>query len=326
MQKKSLILIILLIITFFGFFTYAQVRDTDIVLSISPEYPSPNQDVNATLNSYVLDLNKANISWSVNSQELSIGIGKKSFSFRVGDNKSSIVLSVTIDTIDGQSILKTLTMKPAGVDMLWEAYDSYVPPFYKGKALVSSQGIFKVVAIPSLINQSGQVNINNLSYVWTKDGSVYSDSSGWGKNYLIFQNSYLDKGNSVSVKISDISGGANASGRITLRTVNPKVIFYENDPLLGTKWEIALNNGVTINPKGETLVAEPYFFSPNNIDSSKLSFDWSINGEKTETPNFKNVLSVKPEAGQSGNAIIKVIVNNTQTLFQSIEKQIQISF
>jgi len=326
MPKKYLILILILIVASAGLFANAQVRNADIVLNFSPQYPNPNQDVNAILSSHAINLDKANISWSVNNQEASVGIGKKSFSFKMGNLGSPTTLSATIETIDGQSILKTMTITPANVDMLWEAYDSYTPPFYKGKASVPSQGTFKVVAIPSLINQSGKVNINNLSYVWVKDGKTQSDSSGWGKNYLIFQNSYLDKENVAEVKVSDISGGTNASGKITLKTINPKILFYENDPSLGIKWETVLNNGFVINSDGKTLTVEPYFFSPKNINLPDLAFDWFLSGEKIQTPNPKNILSIKPEAGQSGSATIKVVINNINTLFQSMEKQIQVSF
>ncbi|HCY18136.1 MAG: hypothetical protein UR62_C0009G0007 [Candidatus Nomurabacteria bacterium GW2011_GWF2_35_12] len=326
MRKKYIILTLVLTTAFAGFFARAQVRDTDIVLSISPQYPSQNQSVNATLNSHSINLDKANIFWSVNDQETSGGIGKKSFSFKTEDTGSFTVLSVTIDTVDGQSISKTMTITPAELDMLWEAYDSYTPPFYKGKALVTSQGTLKIVAVPSIINQNGKVNINNLSYVWKKDSKTQSDSSGWGKNYFIFQNSYLDKGNIIEVKVSDISGGASTSGKITLNTTNPKILFYQNDPALGVKWERTLNNGFTINPNGETLTVEPYFFSPQNLNSADLVFDWSLNGEKIQTPSPKNILSIKPEAGQSGSATIKVVVNNIRTLFQSIEKQINVRF
>lgn len=309
-----------------GFFTNAQVRNTDVILSISPQFPSANEDVNASLNSYVTDLNKANITWSLNNQEESSGIGKKSFSFKTGEIGSSMNLSATINTIDGQSVSKTITIVVAGVDLLWEADDSYTPPFYRGKALVPSQGKFKIVAIPNIINQNGKVDANNLSYLWSKDGKTQTDSSGWGKSSLIFQNSYLDKINTVEVKVSDISGGTNTEKKIILNTTKPKILFYRNDPIFGTKWEEALIDGLTINPNGETITVEPYFFSPKNINSSNLIFNWSINGEKIQTPDFKNILSIIPEAGKSGSATIKVLINNTKTLFQEAEKQIQISF
>lgn len=326
MVKKYLVLIFILIYVFFGGFSYAQVRDTDIVLTITPEYPSPNQDVNATLSSYSVDLNKANITWLINNKTTSIGIGKKSFSFRNGTSRSPTTLSVTIDTIDGQNISKTMTLASTDIDMLWEAYDAYVPPFYKGKALVPSQGNFKIVAVPSLINQDEKVSMHNLSYTWKKDGKVQLDSSGWGKNYFIFQNSFLDKENTAEVKVSDISGNTNTYGKITLKTTNSKILLYKNNPSLGVKWETALSDGFTINQEGETFVAEPYFFSPKEIDSSALTFDWFLNKEKIETPYPKNILSIKPEAEQTGSAIIKIIVTNTKTLFQSATKQINLEF
>ena len=74
------------------------------------------------------------------------------------------------------------------------------------------------------------------------------------------------------------------------------------------------------------MVVEPYFFSPKNINASELTFDWSLNGEKIQTPSPKNILSIKPEAGQSGSATIKIDINNINTLFQSLSKQISVSF
>jgi hypothetical protein len=71
---------------------------------------------------------------------------------------------------------------------------------------------------------------------------------------------------------------------------------------------------------------EPYFFSPKDITSSNLSFEWFLNGTKIETPEPKNVLSIKPEAGKSGSANIKVAINNVKTLFQSLEKKLSVNF
>lgn len=323
---KNLILLSVFLFTFVGFFANAQIRNTDVILDISPQYPGPNQSITAILGSHVVNLNKSNITWFVDGQKIISGIGKKSFSFTTGSLGSNTELSVNIDTVDGQNISKRMNITVADIDMLWEAYDAYTPPFYKGKALEPSQGQVKVVAMPNLVNQSGKVNINNLSYSWKKDGNPQQNSSGWGKNYFIFRNSYLDRNNVVEVKVSDITGGTNTSGKITLTPIKPKILFYKNDPILGIKWEKTLGDDFTINPSGEIIVAEPFFFSPKNINSDELSFNWSINGSKIETPSPKNILAIKPDGEQTGNSIIKLLVENTETLFQSLTKQIQVSF
>lgn len=329
MIKKYSIPIILFFLGIFALslpLAYAQVRSTDIVLSISPQYPKPNQSVTATLGSYVTNLDRAHISWSTNNQEISGGLGRKTFQFSTENSGSPLKLTATINTVDGQNIQKTMTITPADMDILWEAHDSYIPPFYKGKTLSGSQGAFKMVAIPSLTNQGGRVNVNNLSYVWTRDGNIQPDSSGWGKSHFIFNNSYLDRGNTIGVKVTDITGSANASGSVNLTTVQPKIVLYSNDPLLGVRWERAVGNGFRINPDGETLVAEPYFFSPKNINSTNLSFSWFLNNRQTQTPGYKNIISVRPETGQSGNTIIKIMVENTKMLFQEAEKEINVAF
>lgn len=326
MKKGYLLLILMFVMLSFSAPLHAQVRNADVILNIFPQYPNPNQAVTATVSSYVIDLNKANITWSLGGGEASMGIGKKSFTFNSGDTGSPLNLSVSVDTVDGQNITKTITITPAGVDLLFEGSDSYVPPFYRGRALVPSQGSFKIVAMPSLSGQNGKINASNLSYAWIQDGDPQPDSSGWGKNYYVFQNSYLDKGNTVEVKVSDIAGGNNAYGKIELKTSTPKIIFYKTDSSLGTLWENALTDGYQVNSSGDMIAAEPYFFSPKDISSSDLSFVWSINGEKIDTPNPKNILAIKPEAGQSGSAFINLAINNVNTLFQSLQKQISVSF
>ena len=326
MQRKYLFLTLILILIFAGSFVHAQVREGDIVLNISPEHPDQGQNVTATLSSYSTNLDKAYISWSINGREMSRGIGKKVFLFTMEGLGVTINLNGTISTIDGQSINKTIIITPTSVDMLWEAYDSYAPPFYKGKTLAGGQGYFKVVAMPNLTSQGAKISASNLSYVWSKDGDIQNSVSGWGKNYFTFKNSYLDRGNTVEVEVSDILGGANTSGTVILQTVKPEIIFYKKDISLGTRWEQALNNGLQINENGETLVAEPYFFSPKSINSPNLTFIWSINGEQTQVPGPQNVLSIKPNSGQSGSAVIKLLVNNTKTLFQTAEKQISVEF
>ncbi|MFA6000454.1 MAG: hypothetical protein WC783_05810, partial [Candidatus Paceibacterota bacterium] len=287
MKGKTLLLYLFLVLSILlagTSISYAQVRDTDIALTLYPEDPKPSQDVTATLGSYSTDLNKAHISWSVNDQEKSQGIGKKSFSFLMENTNTPVSLSATINTFDGQSIKKTILITPTNLDILWEAVDVHMPPFYRGKSMVPSQGGFKVVAIPNMVNRAGRIGSSNLSYTWSKDGDVRTDSSGWGRDSYIFSHSYLDRTNTIGVKISDISGGLNTSQSIQLKTSNPEILFYKKDLTLGTLWENALSDGFRVGEEGETLVVEPLFFSPANINANELTFDWSINGDRISVP------------------------------------------
>ncbi|MEK7459708.1 MAG: hypothetical protein AAB636_01425 [Patescibacteria group bacterium] len=330
MRKINLILILILslisVFTLSPFYTFAQVQDTDVTLSISPEYPSAKENVTASLSSYVIDLNKANISWSLNNEEIGRGIGKKTISFTINDLGLETILNVNIETTNRQSIDKTIIIPSGNIDMLWEATDSYVPPFYRGKALVAREGKFKIVAIPSIISQSGQINPNNLSYAWKKDNNGQTNSSGWGKSSFSFKNSYLDIINKIEVTVSDISGNTKLAGSINLQTTQPKILFYKKDPLLGVQNQNALNNDFTVGTNGETIIAIPYFFSPKNLSSSNLTWNWEVGNSKINTPTPKNEIRVKGEEGKGGRTKIKIVVSNIKTLFQEAVKEIIVSF
>lgn len=328
----SVLIKFILFIFVFGFFIsipikmFAQVQNSDVSINITPENPAPGESVTVTLRSYVISLDKAYISWSVDGIQNISGIGKSSFSFTMKDVNSTMEIGVTINTIDGKSLNKTLSVSPSNIDILWEAVDSYAPPFYRGKTLVGTEGSFKVVAIPNINTISGKVNPNHMSYTWEQDDNIRQSASGFGKSYLIFQNHYLEKENEIKVKVSDINGKIKSEGRITLQTYTPKILFYKKDPSLGIQMNKTTTDGYTVNKEGETLVAVPYFFSPKNLESSILSFSWYLGGEKIKTPSIKNEISVKPTEGKSGSSRIRLFISNTRTLFQEGEKEILVNF
>lgn len=328
-MKVSILKLLILILGIFvvaPFIAFAQVQSTDVTLSVTPKFPAPGGKVTATLSSYVTSLDRANMTWFVNGENMLSGIGKKSFSFTLGTIGSNTTLRVDIQTIDRQSLTKTVNLSATEIDMLWEATDSYVPPFYKGKALVSREGYFKVVAIPNISSAGGTINPVNLSYTWEKDDKGQPDMSGWGKNYFIFKNSYIDTSNEILVKVSDVFGNINTGNKINVQGKEPKIVFYKKDVLLGTDLNKSLANGYFLEKKGDALTAVPYFFSPKEINSENLIFNWKINGNSAPTPLIKNELRVVGEPGKTGQALIEVEVINSNTLFQSLTKKLNVIF
>jgi hypothetical protein len=321
-SKKILILFSTLTLVFFAFLAHAQTQTNDIVLTINPQYPKADANVTASLSSYSTDLDKANISWTLNGQLALQAVGQKNFSFTVGDAGTQTILAVQIQASDGSFINKDITITPADIDMLWEAEDAYTPPFYEGKTIAPSEGMIKVVTLPASNTGNGE----NYVYNWKQDGNAEADSSGYGKNSYSFKNSYLEPSNTVEATVSDLYGNSIGDGQITITPGTPKILFYEKDPTLGTEWQQALADGFTINPNGETLVAEPYFFTPKDLTSSNLQFTWSLGGSPINTPTVPNELSIKPASGQSGSSTIELSINNIKTLFLSMDKTLNVNF
>ena len=178
---KITILFSIFIYIFFAFSAYAQVQSGDVVLTINPQYPKANEEVIASVSTFSTDLNKAKISWKLNCQIAIEAVGKKDFSFTTTSTGLQTVLEVEIQTSDGSFINKKIIITPTDIDMLWEAPDSYTPPFYKGKALNTREGTLKIVALTNSSNSAG------LSYNWKLDDVNKPDSSGYKKNYYIFR-------------------------------------------------------------------------------------------------------------------------------------------
>jgi len=305
---------------FFAFSIYAQVQSGDIAIDINPKYPKANEEVRASVSTFSTDLNKAKISWKLNGQLAIEAVGGKDFSFTTADQGLQTTLEVEIQTSDGSFVNKKIIITPTDIDLLWEAVDSYVPPFYKGKALNTKEGTIKVVALTDSRNSGG------LSYNWKLDDINKPDSSGYKKNYYIFKNSFLDKENAIEVTTSNLGDKNTGQGKILIKPVDPKIVFYKKDQILGSIYEKAIDNNFKINPNGEIFIVEPYFFSPKNLNSPDLEFKWSLGGIDTNTPSIKNEIGLKPEEGQTGESSIKIKINNIKKMFLSLEKEINVNF
>jgi len=324
MLRRFLILIIVFI-SFLGTSAFAQVHNSDITLIVTPDNPKANENVRATVSSYIINAKSAYFSWKVDDEIKSAGIGKDSFSFTLGSLNSQTTLSVTVDTTEGSSYNQSMTFYGAQVDMLWEAVDSYAPPFYKGKTLVAKEGEFKVVAMPSIYSQNQKINPNTLSYTWTKDGNGQQLASGFGKSSFVYKNSFIENANKIEVEVSNINKNITVESNIILAPFNPKVLFYKKD-VFGLRTEKALDNSFFITKEGENVGVAPYFFSPKNINSADLKIDWYLNNAPVKGSISKTELSVKPEIDKSGTAVMKVIISNLKTLFQESEKNINVNF
>src|SRR3989344_8042891 len=161
--------------------TVSAISPSAINVSIAPQNPAPNENVTITLSSFAANLDIVTISWIVNGKTALSGIGIKSFSTTVGGVGTEVRVAAKIMLPDGQ-IDKNIILRPSVLALLWQANDSYVPPFYKGKALPSSGTEIKVVAMPEIRVGATTANPKTLSYDWKKNYSNSPADSGYGKN------------------------------------------------------------------------------------------------------------------------------------------------
>ncbi|OGJ08744.1 hypothetical protein A3I95_00460 [Candidatus Nomurabacteria bacterium RIFCSPLOWO2_02_FULL_44_12] len=305
----------------FGFASAALAASpSSIGVTVAPENPAPLENVTISLNSYLNNLDSVLITWFLNGKNVLSGIGKKSFSLTAPAAGVETRVSIKVALPEGE-VTTGVLIRPNTMILLWEATDSYVPPFYKGKALPTIDSEIKIVAMPEVKNTSPK----NIVYSWKKDYTADQGASGFGRNFYIYINDYLEDSNTISVVASTVDGTSSESN-ITVRAAAPKIAFYRQDNGLGIIWEQALSNNHRIAGE-EILVAIPYFISPKNLQQPNLVWTWSINNSAVKTSSIrKNFFPVKVGEGTSGTSTIGLQIENTDRIFQSASKQINVEF
>ncbi|MFA6095968.1 MAG: hypothetical protein WC767_03980, partial [Candidatus Paceibacterota bacterium] len=267
------------------------------------------------------------VTWTVNGKEVKSGIGEKEITVVAGRLGSVIRVDAKVSKPGQAAVTETVIIRPATVDLIWES-DSYVPPFYKGKALASYNGSFRVTAIPEFVNESGvKIPAKELVYTWKKDGEVQGADSGYGKNsFISSKTSYLKQNVEIAVEVSaprdNIVGGANT----TITPVAPKVAFYEESPLYGTLFDKAIGPNFYLMNEELSLVAEPYFFSVGDRESPALSYIWKVNGVSVPEFSDEAAITLRRENGEAGLSRIGLVVQNRQKVLQGAKGNISVTF
>jgi hypothetical protein len=261
----------------------------------------------------------------VGGKKMSSGIGQKSFSLNAPALGKETTVIATVALFDGD-LNETITIRPSIMTLLWEANDSYVPPFYEGKAMPSADSEIKVVALPEIKSGSSLVDPTNMTYDWQLDETADENNSGYGKNYFTYTGDYLDDSDNVSVTATTLDQKYSTTGAVDVATVTPKIEFYKKDANLGTIWEQALSDGYDVT-SSQTLQAAPYFISPQNLQIPFLTFTWAVNDQEVNVPTYsKNLLPLILQSGTSGSSKIELDISNTHDLNQTASKVINVQY
>lgn len=298
---------------------------SSILVNIVPESPAPYEDIAISLNSYANNLDSVLITWSLDGKSVLSGIGKKSFSLKAPAAGSETIVT-TVISLPAGNIETRMIIRPSVMILLWQANDSYVPPFYKGKALPTADSEIKIIAMPEIRITSGLADSKNMTYAWKKDYTNDQGASGYGKNFFLYTNDYLEDSNNISVVASTVDQKYSSQASITIGTKEPKILFYKNDNSIGTIWEKILTNPHKIQGD-ETVVAIPYFISPKEIQNPRLVWNWFINDNIVNILGFKkNFMPLKVQEGTSGTSKLKLEIENKDKIFQTASKEINIEF
>ena len=313
----------------FGGYTYTSaqtIEADDVVFEVTPEIPSPGELVRIQLTSYSFDINTYFIEWVEGTEIKLSGYGKRDYEFLAGKVGETKTVTLVIRAQEGSTPLykKQFVSKPSGLDILWQAVDTYTPPFYKGKALPSTESIVKIIALPTFQTSKKTVLAKDATYSWQRNFKNIGNASGYGKNIKSIKKSYLDDQETIQVTATEPTEGSVAKGSVLIKTYPSKIIFYKKDPLFGVDFSKGINTETTISKNDTTLLAIPYFLSPKNILDNDLVYTWSLNGSEISTPTIKNQIVLRG-TDTIGTAKLDLSIESIDKLFLSVKKTLNLN-
>ncbi len=310
-------LAIVLCFVFAPAFVSAQLVQQDVSVDITPSSPEPGDRISIVIESFAVSLDRSQISWVLDGAVAQKAVGDKDFGFTAGAIGTTHDLKIVIETPASGTITKEVTIRPASVDLLWEAIDSYVPPLYKGKALNAHDSGVRVAALPYFVDGAGrQINPESLIYTWTVNKKVQQSASGFGKNTFSFPGPSLYRDSLVTVDVESPDGSWTARRSLNLEAQPPKILFYQKNPLFGIALLRPFDSGITTLTEDEMVVrAEPYFFS-DITNRQDVDYDWRIDGKEILTIGNRNEINVRrPEVG-SGRSSISLEIKHIRKILQ----------
>lgn len=273
-------------------------------ISATPQYPAPLSVATLSFLSNSLDLANATLTVSVNGKSIYQG-AVQPVAVTLGKAGSITNVAATISA-GGATYKQTLSIQSQDVALIAEPVSSS-PPLYPGKSSVPLEGDVRVVVVANFRNASGQVlNPAALSYSWTVDDTKIADSSGIGKEAIMVASPLQYRARDVSVAVMSSDGTLVGGASLSLMPLGPLVRIYENDPLLGIRYDRALSNAYTINGSEATLYAAPFSFPTT---SSAPLLQWFLNGSSAQVGNS---ITLRPTGSGEGNASLSLVASAGQ--------------
>ncbi len=291
-------------------------------LILSPEHPKANERVDARLESFSTNLDRAEVNWLLDGKTVENGTGKTKFSFTTGVLGSEQTLAVNIKTLDGSYLNRILNIKPALVSLIWQAY-SYTPPFYKGKALLPIEGVASLIALPSFVKSDGaHIPPEQIIYTWRENDHLSGDGSGYGKFSFPVKGKVPIRPITVSVEAAAPDFGLVASAEVTINPVAPQIFFYEDQPLSGRSLRQTLAANLSFGGDEMRVAAVPYFFETPTRKGA-LSYSWSVNNAPSNERSPD--ITLRRSGSENGRAQLFLNITSPVSIFQAAEALLTIN-
>lgn len=274
-------------------------------VSVSPQFPTPLGQATLSFLSSPLDLTNSTITVSAGGKEIYRGNVRP---VPVTLGKAGNVTNVLVKIVtNGQTYTQSISIQPQDVALVVEPVSSS-PPLYMGKSWVPLEGDVRVVAMANMKRADGRaVDPSQLAYSWIVDDTTIAGASGIGKKALLVASPLQYRARSVSVAMMSQDGSLVGGASLSLNPLQPTMRVYENDPLLGLRYDRALSGQYNIDRAESSLYAAPFSLPTTN---GAPFVQWFLDGSSVQTGNS---ITLRPTGAGQGSASLSVTASTGQS-------------
>lgn len=246
-----------------------------LILDITPNNPGPGDSVRLTLRSSAIDLDRADIIWTINGTASTTHAKEQIvIAPKIGSTLTIEVDAVDIDENRGHA---EAVLRPTEVALLWSA-DSYAPPFFRGRTLPGSNATIRAYALARLTRANASlVPESDIVYTWYRNDTELVALSGRGKSSITIDGPSLFGADTIRVEVSSVDRSLRGAASARIPAVDTILTLYENHPLFGILYHRAIIGTVNTNEREQKITAVPYFAHVSSPESETLSYTWHVN-------------------------------------------------
>ncbi len=287
-------------------------------VSVLPQYPAPMSPATLSFLSSMIDLTNSSMTVSAGGKQIYAG-SVQPVTVMLGKAGSVTSVEVTV-TSAGTHYTQTIVLQPEDVSLVAEPLSS-APVLYPGKPQVPLAGNTRVVALANFADASGRtIDPSTLSYGWTVDGTEIANSSGIGKQSVIVASPVQYRTRTVSVIVQSQTGSLVGLSSLSLDPKDPSVRLYENDPLLGIRFEHALTSSYSIGGTEASLYAAPFSLP---LSSGAPILQWFLDGTKAQTG---SLITLRPTGSGQGSASLSLTATVNTNSFTAASANLSVLF
>jgi len=288
---------------------------TSVTAELSPESPEPDQLVRVTLKSSIIDLSLASITWRVNDEIVQQGYDVPSIEVRAGELGTKTTVTAEIENEIAEARMQVVLI-PTEMDVLWES-DSFIPPFYQGRALPSAGTSVRLQAIPRFKTsaKSAEIAPQTLVYTWKRNGAPVLSVSGVGKSRVSFPAPGLFGSDTIEVEARTPDGALSSARSIRISSIEPLLTLYKVHPLYGIMFYEALGRQTDVPDEELSFAAIPFFADASSAHDAELVYAWRVNDKPiTADPEQANIITIDA-SGSTGMADIELTLSHAANFF-----------